>query len=186
MCQKCIFLFPRAHFLEATRAPTEPAHENVLRTPIFPPPTTHNVLMPQSSFEAILLSLSTCFYYHKIIFGNIIARAPGHHTSARVCCSMLANTQHAAINYYRRLSQLQPGPLIITADPLGLKTKSTLQHCVYCAQNNKIISVNTNIFSHKGFKDGEVKIKLFSLITNCSMSRLAHGAMHGISLRPGA
>ena len=38
MCQKYIFLFPRAHFLEATRAPTEPAHENVLRTPIFPPP----------------------------------------------------------------------------------------------------------------------------------------------------
>ena len=41
MCQKCIFLFPRAHFLEATRAPTEPAHENVLRTPIFPPPSQH-------------------------------------------------------------------------------------------------------------------------------------------------
>ena len=32
MCQKCIFLFPRAHFLEATHAPTEPAHENFLQT----------------------------------------------------------------------------------------------------------------------------------------------------------
>ena len=38
MCQKC--RAPRAHFLGATQASTEPAHENFLETPIFSPPTT--------------------------------------------------------------------------------------------------------------------------------------------------
>ena len=42
MCQKCIFLFPRAHFLGATRAPTEPAHEYFLQTPILPPSILHS------------------------------------------------------------------------------------------------------------------------------------------------
>ena len=31
MCQKCLFLFPRAHFLGATHAPTEPVHESFLK-----------------------------------------------------------------------------------------------------------------------------------------------------------
>ena len=41
MCQKCIFLFPRAHFLGATRAPPEPVHESFLKTPPSPWPTEY-------------------------------------------------------------------------------------------------------------------------------------------------
>ena len=33
MCQKCLFLFPRAHFLGATHAPTEPVHEFISKPP---------------------------------------------------------------------------------------------------------------------------------------------------------
>ena len=40
MCQKYTFLLPRAHFLGATGAPTEPVHESLLKTPILSRPTT--------------------------------------------------------------------------------------------------------------------------------------------------
>ena len=39
MCQIYIFLLPRAHFLGATSAPTEPVHESLLKTPILSRPT---------------------------------------------------------------------------------------------------------------------------------------------------
>ena len=39
MCQKYTFLLPRAHFLGATGAPTEPVHESLLKTPILSRPT---------------------------------------------------------------------------------------------------------------------------------------------------
>ena len=38
MCQKYTFLLPRAHFLGATGAPTEPVHESLLKTPILSRP----------------------------------------------------------------------------------------------------------------------------------------------------
>ena len=39
MCQKYTFLLPRAHFLGATGAPTEPVHESLLKTPILSRPS---------------------------------------------------------------------------------------------------------------------------------------------------
>ena len=41
MCQKYTFLLPRAHFLGATGAPTEPVHESLLKTPILSRPTAY-------------------------------------------------------------------------------------------------------------------------------------------------
>ena len=38
ICHKYTFLLPRAHFLEATGAPTEPVHESLLKTPILSRP----------------------------------------------------------------------------------------------------------------------------------------------------
>ena len=43
MCQKYTFLLPRAHFLGATGAPTEPVHESLLKTPILSRPTAEAV-----------------------------------------------------------------------------------------------------------------------------------------------
>ena len=52
---------------------------------------------------------------------------------------------------------------------------------------HKIISVNTNIFSHKGFKVGSlVKIKLFTKITNYSMSRSTRSYARHFSWSGGA
>ena len=44
MCQKYTFLLPRAHFLGATGAPTEPVHESLLKTPILSRPTQHSAI----------------------------------------------------------------------------------------------------------------------------------------------
>ena len=41
MCQKCLFLFPRAHFLGATHAPTEPVHESFLKALLLPWPSSY-------------------------------------------------------------------------------------------------------------------------------------------------
>ena len=52
MCQKCLFLFPRAHFLGATHAPTEPVHEFISKPPycILSRPSHQ----PKMQFKAIL------------------------------------------------------------------------------------------------------------------------------------
>ena len=42
MCQKYTFLLPRAHFLGATGAPTEPVHESLLKTPILSRPIEYS------------------------------------------------------------------------------------------------------------------------------------------------
>ena len=44
MCQKYTFLLPRAHFLGATGAPTEPVHESLLKTPILSRPTKESAI----------------------------------------------------------------------------------------------------------------------------------------------
>ena len=43
MCQKYTFLLPRAHFLGATGAPTEPVHESLLKTPILSRPNAVSI-----------------------------------------------------------------------------------------------------------------------------------------------
>ena len=71
------------------------------------------------------------------------------------------------LNCYYWLSQPgQAQPSITRTHPDG--ARKYFEH-IFTAHN--IISVNTNIFSHRGFKVGEVKIKLFSQITNYFVSR---------------
>ena len=54
MCLKYTFLLPRAHFLGATGAPTEPVHESLLKTPILSRPTGHSsTSVPASLLELI-------------------------------------------------------------------------------------------------------------------------------------
>ena len=43
MCLKYTFLLPRAHFLGATGAPTEPVHESLLKTPILSRPNIYTI-----------------------------------------------------------------------------------------------------------------------------------------------
>ena len=54
MCQKYTFLLPRAHFLGATGAPTEPVHESLLKTPILSRP---NVEMTSLSLSDWILDV---------------------------------------------------------------------------------------------------------------------------------
>ena len=67
MCQKYTFLLPRAHFLGATGAPTEPVHESLLKTPILSRPTDcalfcwlDGSLSECEDNKSILTGLTTC------------------------------------------------------------------------------------------------------------------------------
>ena len=65
MCQKYTFLLPRAHFLGATGAPTEPVHESLLKTPILSRPkyvpTSFLLLFLNPGEFTVALILSTLF-----------------------------------------------------------------------------------------------------------------------------
>ena len=64
MCQKYTFLLPRAHFLGATGAPTEPVHESLLKTPILSRPSTEGKIGSSHHFK---ISVNTTFYKKKYI-----------------------------------------------------------------------------------------------------------------------